>query len=948
MVQIGMACATCGSALNAEGLCPTCGRTPGDAAERRILTLCFVDLVASTELAEQLGLDDFDATLHDFITAATRVIAGFRGQIVQHYGDGILACFGLNESVEDAALAGLGCALALVAEIPRQMPDCNVRVGLHSGAVLCRLGTTDADRPQLSGLDLNITARIQTEARPATVLTSDRFTQFVRRIARLNIAESKLVQLKGTSVETMVHEVASFTAADQTTGATLLLERDALIWGCLNAERRNLLLVGPVGIGKSAIAQEMIARSEHTSPTRTAIFSARSNLTRSPLVPITDGLRQLLLQAGDLAAQGIAVSPNLMGGLAELLNPDLVAIPHAELSPQLRRQNRIDAAAAIILSLLRHPAALVLCDDFHWFDTDSREVIASVIKASADLPGRVILLSRPTPDVADYAQTHGVETAHIPPLSDDASRSVMFDEVQADFGDAVARRLVQTSGGNPLFLRVLARAEMLRPSGDQPAQTPPTIEATIQNLLGELGPLKETVLNASVIGRIFRQDHLQYLADPSVDLDAHMRRLHDLGVIAPTRQGYDFQHILLRDCAYEMLPLRRRRALHGRFARARQHNDPAECAAFPELLADHFIQAQAMDDAVGPCIAAGLKFLGSATFDHAITYLERAVTTLAQNSSPDKAASDLLIQAQTLLGAAKVQRFGFSHPEVARTYQELDQRVTTLSAGSLERMYALYGLFANSVIGGKVRDSGAILARMKQIADPASSEQQLLYLVNETAHLMYSAEFDAALISARKLQAIYDPALHGRLFYLIGADPLVSALSATCFIETVTGNLAAGHAARQAALAHIDLIGARLQLPWVHIFAAGGLLLAGQYDDFHQQIEIGHALAEKQGSGYWILTGHLWKSAGAVWTGNPAAGEAGLSALLPTAGAIGIQIGWPLFTSALAEARLAQGDWDAAAALSQAALLRIEEDGERIWQTQVLASRQRILAARSP
>lgn len=940
MGQIGMACAICGNALGQDGLCPSCSKGAAtDAAERRILTLCFVDLVGSTEMAERLGLDEFDETLHEFITAATRVIAGFRGRIVQHYGDGILACFGLNESVEDAALAGLGCALALVAEIPRQMPDCQVRVGLHSGAVLCRLGTTDADRPQLSGLDLNITARVQTEARPATVLTSDRFTQFVRRIARLDIVESKLVQLKGTSVDTMVHEVRALTAADTAAGSALL-ERDTLIWGCLNAERHSVLLVGPAGIGKSAIAQELLARAGN----RAVIFSARSNLTRSPLVPITEGLRQLLA-GGDLAAQGLAVEAGLMDGLGELLNPDLVAIPHAELSLQLRRHNRIEAAAAVMLSLLRDAAALIVFDDFHWFDTDSREVIARVVKGSADLPGRVILMSRPTQEVADFAVAEGVEMVQIPPLSAEGSRRVMVDEVHADFADAVAERLVQTSGGNPLFLRVLARAEVLRPSGDTPAQTPPTIEATIQNLLGELGPLKETVLNAAVIGRIFRKDHLQYLADPAVDLEAQLTRLQDLGVIQPTRSGYDFQHILLRDCAYEMLPVRRRRALHGRFARALQRNDAAECATYPELLADHFILAQAMDEAVGPGIAAGLKFLGSATFDHSISYLEQAVTTLAQTKAPDKAASDLLIRAQTLLGAAKVQRFGFSHPEVARTYHELDQRVTSLSAGSLERMYALYGLFANSVIGGKVRESGAILARMKEIADPTSTEQQVLYLVNETAHLMYSADFDAALQSAGKLQAIYDPALHGQMFYLIGADPLVSVLSATCYIETVTGHLAAARITREAALAHIGLIGARLQLPWVHIFAASALLIVGEHDEFRQQLEIGLALAQSQGSGYWILNGQMWNSLGAVWMGEAAQGEAGLAALIPTAGAIGIHLGWPLFTSGLAEAKLARGEAAEAASLSQAACERIEADGERIWQGAVQAARQRILSA---
>jgi hypothetical protein len=431
--------------------------------------------------------------------------------------------------------------------------------------------------------------------------------------------------------------------------------------------------------------------------------------------------------------------------------------------------------------------------------------------------------------------------------------------------------------------------------------------------------------------------------EPGQDLAAQLDALTRLDVIAAEADGFGFQHILLRDCAYNMLPQRRRRLLHGHFARVLQRHFPAEAAAFPELVADHFLQAEAMAEAVGPCMAAGLKFLGSATFEPAISYLDQAVATLSQVTGPDKANSDLLIRAQTLLGAAKVQRFGFSHPEVARTYRELDESVTRLNAGSLERMYALYGLFANSVIGGKVRDSGAVLARMKGIADPASSEQQVLLLVNQTAYLLYSGEFDAALDAAGQLRAVYDAGTHGHLFYLTGADPLVSVLSAECYIHTVSGRPAEGRAAREAALAHIARIGARAQLPWVHVFAAEALCLAGEREAFLHHLETGLALAEAQGAVFWTVIGNLWKCMDAVWQGASAAGEAGLAQLLPTAGAIGIQLGWPIYASAMAEALMARGERAEAERLSQQAVDRIEQEGERIWADQVHASRRRIL-----
>jgi class 3 adenylate cyclase len=942
------ACSICGAALSAGEACPACTvvtPVPTDTAERRILTLCFVDLVASTELAERLGLEDYDSTLQGFLRLTESTIGEFRGRIIQDYGDGILACFGLDEGAEDAALAGLGCALALVSRIPQQLKGCNARVGLHAGTVLCRIDAAGDQRPQLTGLDLNIAARIEAEAHPATVLASDQFTAFVKRLADLDITDTRHLRLRGTSTETALHQIGGFRLVQTEASAKRLLERDDLIKRCLDPAQGHLLVAGPPGIGKTSLVQALMARAASDHPV--TLLCARSNLTRSPMVPMTEWLRGLLPGEGDLserlALSGITLSPDLHPALSEILNPLLTALPHPELALQTRRQNRIAAAGAILTDRLRDPKALLLFDDFHWCDVDSREVVSRLLRADPPVAGRILLFSRPNPDVLEFAATHQVDHVTVPALSDAAARRVMQGEVPQTFPHEVEERLIETSGGNPLFLRLLARAEALSPGTGNKSLPPPTIEATIQHLLGELGPLKETVLTASVIGRQFNLSHLRHLMDSSLDLDAQISSLTRLDVIFGEGDGHAFHHVLIRDCAYNMLPLRRRRVLHEAFARILLTHYPAEAATYPEIVADHFLDAEAMDEAIGPCLSAGVKFLGSASFEAATHYLETAVQTLAAHPAPDKTVSDLLIKGQTLLGATKVQRFGFSHPEVARAYEELDDSVTRLNASGLERMYALYGLFANSIIGGKVRGSRALLDRMEQIADPESPDQQILYLVNETAYLMYSGEFEAALRAGRKLQAVYDTDSHGQMFYLLGADPLVSVLSAESYIQTVLGRPDLGQAALEAALAHIDRIGARLQLPWLHIFAAQSFCIADERAAFQYHLETGLALADAQGAVFWTVVGNLWKSMDAVWQGMPAAGEAGLAQLIPTAEAIGLRLGWPIFASAQAEALAARGEWDAADKLSRAALERIDQHGERLWAAQVRASRGRIV-----
>lgn len=918
----------------------------GDKAERRILTICFVDLVASTEMAERLGLEDYDATLQDFHALTGRVFAAFRGRIIQHYGDGVLACFGIDEGPEDAALTGLGCALAMVDTVAKELPGCVARAGLHAGTFLCRVGAGADGRPQLSGLDLNIAARVEGEAAPGKVMASDRFAGFVSRLARLDLSDTRAVRFKGTSTDTTVHEIQGFTVVRPDHGSSRLLERETLAWDCLNGDTHRFLLVGPAGIGKSALAQALIAQA---GVGRTTVpLSARSNLTRSPLLPVTEWLRGLLSGQGSIADQlaevGINLAPALQDGIAEILDPARTSIPHPELSLQLRRQNRIEAAVAVLTDRLADPLSLLFFDDFHWCDADTREVTGRLMKAGPEVAGRVIILSRPTPEVMDHAKAEGFETVQVPPLSAEASLQVMHDEVQQSFSTEVAERLVVVAGGNPLFLRALARAEHLSPSGDGKALPPPTIEATIQHLLGELQTLKETVLTASVIGRSFRVEHLKHLIDEDIDLAAQGAELIKLGILEAEPQGFGFHHILLRDCAYNMLPARRRRQLHSRFAGVLQEHYPAEAAAYPELVADHYLQAEAMAEAIGPCMAAGIKFLGNASFDAASSYLEQALSVLSAIPDPDKTASDALIQAQTLLGATKVQRFGFAHPEVAKAYDELDASVTRLNAGSRARMYALYGIFAKTTIGGRMHESAELLSTMQRVADPGSSEEQILYLTNKTAHLMYSGALEAALQAAADLKAIYDPAQHGQLFYLLGADPLVSVLSAECHIHILLGRKDMGQAALDAALAQIDRVGARLQLPWVHVFAAQAYCLAGDHAAFEQHLEAGLGYAATQGHAFWTVIGQLWKSMDAVWQGDTAAGEAGLAHLMPVADAIGLKLGWPVYASAQAEALAARGEVEAARNLAQAAVDEMDAQGERIWAKRVLHTRNRLLA----
>jgi class 3 adenylate cyclase len=75
-------------------------------AERRQLTVAFVDLVGSTELNGRLDPED----MRELIRAYQNLVAGevtrFEGHVAKYMGDGVLAYFGYPQAEEESAIQG--------------------------------------------------------------------------------------------------------------------------------------------------------------------------------------------------------------------------------------------------------------------------------------------------------------------------------------------------------------------------------------------------------------------------------------------------------------------------------------------------------------------------------------------------------------------------------------------------------------------------------------------------------------------------------------------------------------------------------------------------------------------------------------------------------------------------------------------------------------------------
>jgi SAM domain (Sterile alpha motif)/Adenylate and Guanylate cyclase catalytic domain len=91
--------------------------TPPIHAERRQLTVMFVDLVGSTVLAARLDPEDMGRVIRAYQDTCAEVVKRWGGHVAKYMGDGVLVYFGWPRAHEDDAERAVRAGLELVAAV---------------------------------------------------------------------------------------------------------------------------------------------------------------------------------------------------------------------------------------------------------------------------------------------------------------------------------------------------------------------------------------------------------------------------------------------------------------------------------------------------------------------------------------------------------------------------------------------------------------------------------------------------------------------------------------------------------------------------------------------------------------------------------------------------------------------------------------------------------------
>jgi adenylate cyclase len=594
-----------------------------------------------------LEYDDDQAgdQLDTFICRAQAVLARSDGTLVQltigDKGSYLYAVFGAPTAHENDPRRAVHAALDLrnaAAEFGFLAP---VQIGLSRGIMRAgTCGSTTRRTYAVLGDDVNLAARLMSQAAPGEILVSGRVQ---KAIADVFACEPRgPIALKGKAAPLPIFAVRgalqrrAIRLQEPSYALPMIGRADELalvetkLSLAAHGQGQIVGITAEAGMGKSRLLAEVIrlahrrsftgyggaCQSDGTNTPYLAwrpIWSALFDL--DPAAPLRKQIRTLERALEDRAPARVDALP-LLGTLLG------VSLPDNDFTGGLAPKERKSALDALLLDCLAsaaHEAAhesgglLLVLEDLHWIDPASHDLLEEVGRASATLPILIVLAYRP-PELQRLQAPRVEALDHFTKLTltelneAEAAQAIgaklaqLFPARMGTVPPALVAQLTATAQGNPFYLEELLN--YLHDRGIDPREQtaleqialPDSLHTLILSRIDQLSTHQQLTLKvASVIGRQFSFTHLRgyapVLGDEQplrADLD-ELARLELTPLDTPEPElAYLFKHIVTHEVAYESLAYATRAILHEQYARFVEAAADEAVERWLDLLAYHY------------------------------------------------------------------------------------------------------------------------------------------------------------------------------------------------------------------------------------------------------------------------------------------------------------------------------------------------------------------------
>src|SRR5262245_38983779 len=569
--------------------------------ERKLATVLFADLVASTELVAAQDPEITRRRVTSFFDRVARCIETHGGTVEKFAGDAVMAAFGIplahEDDAERAVRAGFG-----ILERTREL-GLEARVGIEAGEVV----VDETDSTFATGEAVNVAARLQQAAAPGEILVGEAAHRLTD--GRIEADAVGPLELRGFRNPIPAYRaVCTLDAAEVPRKVSApFIGRESELDLLQNTYARTIrdrrphvfTVYGEPGVGKSRLIREFLAGTEGATILSGRALPYGEGVTYWPLAemvkaaagitdddPMERAREKLIECCGD---EAIAELLGLASGVMEAVEGQ-------------RGQPEIAWAAREFVDELADVQPLVMVfEDIHWAEEPLLELIDHLAQWVRERALLIICLARP--ELLDVRPGWGggrvrSTAIELEPLPRDESER-LADALLAehDVSDKVQARLLDKTEGNPLFVEETVRM-LLEQGSDGGDRIPDSLQALIGARIDRLPAGQKIVLQrGSVIGRIFWAGAIDHLS-PEYDADELEDILDDLLLrdfvtreersTISGESPYRFKHGLIREVSYGGLSKSGRAEYHTRFAEWLQQKADKELL---EIRAYHLDQA---------------------------------------------------------------------------------------------------------------------------------------------------------------------------------------------------------------------------------------------------------------------------------------------------------------------------------------------------------------------
>jgi DNA-binding NarL/FixJ family response regulator len=570
------------------------------------------------------------------------------------------------------------------------------------------------------------------------------------------------------------------------------LERilDELDRGCSGAVE----LAGEPGIGKTCLLRELAGLADARG--HLVLSGAASELEHDlPFSVFVDALDEYL---GGLEPDRLEVlDEEVQAELAHVF-PSLSALADGREVAAQHERYRSHRANRVLLEQLAAPTPLVLVlDDVHWSDSASVELLGALLRRPPTAAVLIALGVRP--HQMPERLSAGLERAHRDGTLTRIELGALGPaEAHALLGEphtqAEASALYEESGGNPFYLKQLARALGLAASAASGAPdlsraigVPPAVAAALAEELALLSfPTRRVLEGAAVAGDPFEPELVAAAAATSEasTMDAFDELLQfDLIRQTEVPRRFRFRHPLVRRAVYETSPGGWRLGAHKRCADALAARGAAAAARA------HHVERSARQGDVHA--VAVLREAGEATVrlapESAARWFGGALRLLPGTAPPEERVELLAARAGA---SAAAGHFADSHEvllEATGMAPEHSSALRTTVAATCARMERFLGRYEQA--------HDRLATALHGLPEPASVESVGLLIeltLNEFYRSRYEAMHDWAERAVSAAKVLADPPL------------MAAALAMPALAYAMTGPTEAARSHRTDAASMVD------------------------------------------------------------------------------------------------------------------------------------------------